>query len=672
MTTSAQPAPAAEESAADVPGEAVPPGPPDPGGPGGPGGSGGASGTSGTGAAGGAALSTLIAPVRGRIVVGAVCQGLGALAAVVPYICIGELARTLLHAEVDRDRVWTIVTVAAVAFLARFVLIGAAGSISHYADADLSHDIRTRLARRLGRVPLGWFGDRASGQVKTAVQDEVSALHTLVAHAANDFVGAAVTPVAVLVYLFSQDWRLTLITLVPVVFFAAAYARITSGYGEQMGTYVTALGRINAAAVEFVRGIAVVKAFGQARRAHARFLRETDAFADAFHAWTRPMLRPFAIAMAAVSGPTMLLVLLGAGIVFVDQGWTAPVDLVPFLVLGIGLAGPLLNLEHSATAMQLARGAAKNITGLLDTPVISEAAAPREPAGHRVELRGVSFSYDGRTPVLDGVDAVLEPGTVTALVGPSGSGKSTLAGLLPRFADPDAGAVLLGGTDLREIPADALYRHVGFVLQDVGLLRASVHDNIALARPGATREEVIEAARAAHIHDVISARPGGYDGVVGEDAHFSGGEAQRVTIARALLADTPVLVLDEATSWADPESEAAIQDALSRLAAGRTVLVIAHRLSTVTGADQILVLDGNRIVERGRHPELLARQGRYAQLWAAQSEGADTGDAEVAPGSGSVDATTATGSTTSMTAPETESGTGTGTETGIDAEEATS
>ncbi|WP_241835400.1 ABC transporter ATP-binding protein [Pseudofrankia asymbiotica] len=550
----------------------------------------------------------------------------------IPYVCIGELASTLLRDPVDHDRAWAVVLVAVVAFVARFMLVGAAGTISHLADNDLTLDLRARMARRLGRVPLGWFDQRSSGAVKTAVQDQVSALHTLVAHAANDVVGAAVTPLVVLGYLFWADWRLALVTLVPLVFFAFSYGRMTKGYSEQMATYVAALGRINAAAVEFVHGIAVVKAFGQARRAHARFLRETDAFADAFEGWTKPMLRPFAVTMAAVSGPTMLLVILGAGTGFVEAGWCSPADVVPFVVLGIGIAGPLLNLEHSATSLQLARGAATAIGSLLATPVVAEPERPREPAGHRVELRDVSFGYDDRVRVLDGVDAVLEPGTVTALVGPSGAGKSTLAGLLPRFTDPDGGAVLLGGVDVRDVGGEQLYQHVGFVTQDVGLLRVSVHDNIALAKPGTARERVVAAATAAQIHDVISALPRGYDSVIGEDARLSGGEAQRVTIARALVADTPVLVLDEATSWADLESEAAIQDALSELAAGRTVLVIAHRLASVTAADQILVLDGGRVVERGRHPELLATGGRYAQLWAAQTEAAQTAAARTTHG----------------------------------------
>lgn len=563
-------------------------------------------------------LGELLAPVRARLVAGMVCQAVGSLAAVVPYVCIGELARTLLSAPVDRERVWVLVIVAVAAFVVRFALVGAAGAISHFADNDLTFQVRTRVARRLGGVPLSWFDARSSGLVKTAVQDQVSALHTLVAHAANDFVGAAVTPLAIVGYLLWVDWRLALITLVPLVFFAAAYGRLTRGYAGQMATYVASLGRINAAAVEFVRGIAVVKAFGQARRAHARFLAETDAFAEAFGAWTRPMLKPFAIASAAVAGPTMLLVILGAGIGFVQAGWCTPVDVIPFVVLGVGLAGPLLNLEHSSTALQLARGAADAIGSLLRLPVMAEPEQPREPAGHRVELRDVSFAYDERHPVLAGVSATLEPGTVTALVGPSGAGKSTLAGLLPRFADPDEGAVVLGGVDIRDIPTAQLYREIGFVLQDVGLLRASVHDNIALARPEASREQVVAAARSAQIDGVIAGLPRGYDSVIGEDAHLSGGEAQRVAIARTLLADTPVLVLDEATSWADPDSEAAIQDALGTLAAGRTLLVIAHRMATITGADQILVMDAGRIVERGRHDGLLAAGGRYAQLWAAQ------------------------------------------------------
>ena len=230
---------------------------------------------------------------------------------------------------------------------------------------------------------------------------------------------------------------------------------------------------------------------------------------------------------------------------------------------------------------------------------------------------GVGFSYDGRTDVLSGIDLVLEPGTVTALVGPSGSGKTTLARLLPRFWDPTAGRITLGGVPVDAVPSSDLYRQVGFVFQDVQLLRTTIRENIALARPDAPLEVIEAAARAAQIHDRIVALPRGYDSVAGEDARLSGGEAQRVSIARAILADAPILVLDEATAFSDPESEAAIQDALSELVRGRTLLVIAHRLHTITGADTICVMDQGRIVERGRHPELLAKGGLYARMWAA-------------------------------------------------------
>ncbi|MGD9530342.1 MAG: ABC transporter ATP-binding protein, partial [Pseudonocardia sp.] len=287
------------------------------------------------------------------------------------------------------------------------------------------------------------------------------------------------------------------------------------------------------------------------------------------------------------------------------------------LLVALILPSTVTALGFGAQSRRTAAAAAERIADILDTPVLPVAEHPRVPEGHRVEFDGVSFSYDGRVDVLHGVSLTLEPGTVTALVGPSGSGKSTLATLLPRFHDVTAGAVRLGGVDVREIAPTELYRHVGFVLQDVQLLRASVADNIRLGRPEATDEEVRDAARAAQVHDRITALPRGYDAVIGEDAQLSGGEAQRVSIARALLADTPVLVLDEATAFADPESEAAIQDALSELARGRTLLVVAHRLTTITGADRIAVLDAGAVVEAGTHDELLAAGGRYARMWEA-------------------------------------------------------
>lgn len=564
-------------------------------------------------------VAELVHPVRGRLIAGVALQAAATLAGLVPYVCVAEIGRTLLApGATDHDRAWTLVALAVGALLLRFTLLGAATTVTHLADADLTYALRRRIADHLSRVPLGWFGRRSSGQVRHAVQDDVAALHTLVAHAGNDLTTAAVTPVAVLAYLAVVDWRLTLLTLIPVVLFAAIYAWVMRGSRDMADRYADAQGRIAAAAVEFVHGIAEVKAFGQVRRAHARFTREVDGFAEAFASWVQPVMRGFAVAVAVISGPSMLLTIALAGTWFVAQGWVEPPDLLPFFLLGIGLTAPFSTLRESGYSMQLAQRAAERIGTLLSVAPLPTAATPVAPDGTDVRLERVGFSYDGERDVLRDVDLTLAPGTVTALVGPSGAGKSTLATLVPRFVDVTHGRVLIGGVDVREIDPRVLYRQVGFVFQQVDLLRTSVRDNIALARPDASDVDVEAAARAAQIHDRIVTLPRGYASVIGEDARLSGGEAQRVSIARALLADAPILVLDEATAHADPESESAIQDALSRLVVGRTLLVIAHRLATIADADRIVVLDGGRVVEQGRHVELVAAGGWYARAWATE------------------------------------------------------
>lgn len=559
-------------------------------------------------------LRGLLRPVRGRLIVAAAVQAVGSVAALAPLVAVAEVGRAMLGGGGAREA-WVWAGVAVVALVLRLSLVLLAGGLAHRADMDLQLALRRRLVAHLRRVPLGWFGTRTSGQVKNAVTDDVAALHHLVGHAVLDIVGAVLTPLLGLAYLVWVDWRLALATLTTLPFFVVAYALMARGHGPEYARYSAAQARVDSAVVEFVHGIAVVKTFGQARRAQRRFVEATDAYAEQMGSYTARTAPYLSAGDVAVSPPVMLLVVLSWSTVFLAQGWVALADVLPFVLLGVGLTAPVLTLGYGASDLRMAREAAARIGALLDVPA--------QVDGHRlgpdsddVSLVGVGFRY-GQNRALHEVDLQLSPGTVTALVGASGSGKSTLARLVPRFHDPAEGAVLLGGIDLRELAGRDLFTRTGFVFQEVHLLRDTVRANIAMARPSAGADDVERVSRAAQIHDRIMRLPRGYDWVIGDDAVLSGGEAQRVSIARALLADPRVLVLDEATAFADPESEAAVQDALSRLAVGRTVLVVAHRLSTITSVDQVVVLERGRVVERGRHEQLLAAGGHYARMWAA-------------------------------------------------------
>jgi ATP-binding cassette subfamily B protein IrtA len=561
-------------------------------------------------------LGRLLTPVRRRLFAACALRAVGAAAAVVPYAAVAEIARVLLAGPVDDRRAWLVAWVAVGAGLVRLGTTAAASALSHRADLDLQLHLRRRIARHLARVPLGWFGERRSGEVRTALEDDVDELHHLVGHWYLDLSAAVVTPVLSVVYLLTVDRRLTLVTALPAVVGAVIVARMLATVGDQTASRDAALAHMSASAVEFVEGIGVVKAFEQGGRARNRYVAAAHEYVESFGRVVGPMIGPASAAEAVFSPLVVLLTVSVGGTAMVSRGWLEPVDVLPFVLLGPAITATFHTLSHGDDQLESARLAAGRITALLDTPVLPRpTTGARTPVDRRVVLDGVSFSYDGEHEVVRDVDLVLEPGTLTALVGPSGSGKSTLARLLSRFWDPSKGRILLGGTDLRDLDPDTLHTQVGFVLQDPQLLRTSLRDNIRLGAPDATDEEVEIAARAAGIHERIAALPRGDASVVGLDVELSGGEAQRVAIARALLADPPILVLDEATAFADPESEAAIQDALSTLAVGRTVLVIAHRLHTVTDADQIVVMECGRIVERGRHDILLAAGGRYAALW---------------------------------------------------------
>jgi ATP-binding cassette subfamily B protein len=416
------------------------------------------------------------------------------------------------------------------------------------------------------------------------------------------------------------DWQFSLICLLPFPLYYLLFGLVKRKISaERMASFVAGQNQINAAVIEFVQGIPVMKTFAASARAPEAYSKAVNGFVCAFTGFTRPLVIPMANANAVIAPVSVTGVVLAAGVIFAINGWIDPVTILPFLLITPAISSPLMLFGFLGHAVAGASGAAQRIVALLDTPLMPEPTPSEtlQPVGHEVRFEDLSFTYGSEKSVVSEITLTLKPGTVTAIVGPSGAGKSTLARLLLRFNDPSEGRVTLGGVDLRHMPRKQISRMVGFVLQDVQLINATVADNIALGRPSAGTEEIETAARAASIHDQLLALPRGYQSVIGEDAVLSGGEAQRVSIARAILLNAPILVLDEATAAVDVISEALIQNALSSFTKDRTVLVIAHRLNTIIEADQILVMDHGRIAERGKHRELLEKNGLYAQLWRA-------------------------------------------------------
>lgn len=567
------------------------------------------------------ARKEILAPVQRTLTLASIVVAIASVCTVVPFVLIVAACRELLEDQADTDLVWRLLLAAVLVLVVRGLLQAAALTWSHLVDAGYQLTVRRLLAAKLTKVPLGWFGAHSSGEVKKYLQDDVEALHYLIAHARLEFVGALVAPLVTLGYLFTVDWRLTLVLLITLLAYVIVLKNMMNQESQdRLAIYTRRERRVQEATIEFVDGIQVVRAFGQAGKAHSEFQEAADEQARSLDRWKTPMIRLQSASDILVSPVFVMLVIVLAGLAAVGLDWLAPVDVLPFLLVGLGVGAALLGLGYSSQALRTAGVAAVRLYELRQTPELSSGSgtsvAPEGTAdAGLVRFESVGFGYRDDHQVLRDIDLELRPGTITALVGPSGSGKSTLAKLLPRFYDVGSGRITIAGRDIRDYATDELYRTVGFVFQDVRLIRGSIRENLRLAKQDADDSALETAARAAQIHDRIMALPRGYDSEIGVDASLSGGEAQRLSIARALLADTPVLVLDEATAFADPESEAAVQDALAVLVAGRTVLVIAHRLHTITGVDRILVLENGALVEQGDHQTLRDAGGTYQRLW---------------------------------------------------------
>ena len=557
--------------------------------------------------AGQKAFKELTSPIRMAMTVAQILGVLYGALAVAPYVILVQLGEVLLAAarsgvSPERGEVINLLMWLIGAFGMRYGIYFVALSVTHFADVRFGHLVRMRMVKVLASAPLAWFTSTNSGAVRKAIQDDTHDVHTVIAHAPVESAAAVSAPLSLLIYSFIIDWRLGLLSIATLPIYALMNAWMMRDMGEKTAEMDRYLTRVSATMVEFVSGISVVKAFGTVGRAHERFSHAAEDFARFYVAWCGPLLKGSALGQAAVSPSMILLISTAGGSALAATGIVSPVQVITCALIALVIPAAIEVLGSTVWSYQIAGAAALRIVDLLSVAPLS-ADGSEEPVGADVEVDKVSFSY-GSTRALDEVSLTVPEGTVTALIGPSGSGKSTLATLVARFADPDQGSVRIGGVDVRAIAPDVLYRHVSFVLQDPQLLDISVRENIALGRPDAKDEAIWAAATAARIDDYARSLPRGLDSVIGEDAHPSGGQAQRIAIARALLVDAPILVLDEATAFTDPEAEAEIQAALTRLVQGKTVLVIAHRAASIIGVDQIAILEAGRLIARGTPDEL--------------------------------------------------------------------
>lgn len=565
-----------------------------------------------------------IAGTKRRLLIGAMLLAvITAIMQFVPIIAVYniliELAEHALDPSlIDKAYIWQWGYIALGAFFAFGVLTFASLMLSHIAAFNILYEIRMQLAQKMVRLPLGFFSRRASGELKKIMGDDVERIELFIAHHIPDIVTAVLFPLILVSYMFAVDWRLAIVVLAVLAVAFYVMGRMYTGkkIREVSGRYVETLGRMNASIVEYIRGIQVVKTFTESTNAYRKLnddIKEYRKFANEVNVQYQPTYVGF---LTILSSALLFIIPVAVWLLVRSASYTAFVPVIlMFLLFGVTIFFPVLKLLWIGGFLNQNNMGIQKIDDILYMDEIEEPAVPRQPRDASVEFRDVSFAYDS-TPVLKAVSFIAHPGTVTALVGPSGAGKSAVAMLAARFWDIQEGEILVGGVPVKEISIPVLMDNVAFVFQDNTLFFDTIEENIRMGNQEATFEEVTRAAEAAQCHTFIEALPDGYQTLVGEGGtYLSGGEAQRIALARAILKDAPIILLDEATAFADPENEGKILDAFSHLTKGKTVLVIAHRLGTVTNADRILYMDKGVIAEAGTHEELLALGARYAQMW---------------------------------------------------------
>ena len=549
-----------------------------------------------------------------------VLSAVSALMALIPFLYIWMILRDVLAVAPDYAQAvniphygWMAVLFAVLAYL----IYIAALMCSHLSAFRVATNLRLEVSEHLATLPLGFTETFGSGKLRKIIHESTGAAETFLAHQLPDKYNAMATPIGLLVLLLVFDWRLGLLSLVPVALgFVIMSAMTGRRMADKMRQYGNALESMSNEAVEYVRGIPVVKTFGQSVFSFKKFKATIDEYEKWVIAYTKELRMPMMLYTAAINGVFAFLIV--GGLLFTRNGVTSEflLNLLFYIIITPVISLTLTRIMYMSENELVVADALARVDSVLDAEPVPENDHPRHPKDASVSLKDVHFSYDGKTDVIKGVSLKIQPGQTVAFVGPSGGGKSTLANLICRFFDVQSGSVRVGGADARAIPKEELMDTISFVFQNSRLLKGSILDNVRLGRPQATEAEVLAALKAAQCMDIVEKFPAGIHTVIGtKGVYLSGGEQQRIAIARAMLKNAPILLLDEATAFADPDNEARVQAAFAQLAKGKTVIMIAHRLSTVANADCIYVVQDGQIAESGTKDELCAQNGLFARMW---------------------------------------------------------
>lgn len=562
-------------------------------------------------------------PFRITILLSAVFSAFSAVINLKAYLCVYGVAKVLIQSSgnfgaLDLAAMKALGMQAVWYVCMGFGIYGMALLCSHISAYNTVARIRTQLIRHLGTLPLGYHILHPSGKQRKIIEKNTDNLETLIAHNIPDYVQSLVLPIAFLVFMFRYDWRLSLICLVPILIgFILLFSMLKGESSGFIGQVQKSGEDISNAATEYVRGIAVVKTFGQTASSFRRYQRAVKDYADFMTKYAFSMENAFSLYTTIVNA--VFLFLIPGSIVLYNLGGGAEKTIMTFAFFAVLIplvASILTKLMHSSSNLMLADASFTAIEEMLAEKPLAETKKQPVPQNGEIRLDHVSFQYEAGVKALDDVSLTIRPGTVTALVGESGGGKSTVANLIARFWDVSEGSVTVGGVDVRKLDYADWMKHISIVFQDTNLFKISVAENVSMYKPGASREEIMEALRQARCEDILEKLPNGVDSVIGaRGVYLSGGEMQRIALARAILKDAPIVLLDEATAFADAENEYLIQRALDILLHGKTVLMIAHRLQTIVHADQIIVMQRGGIAEQGTHEELMQRQGVYAKMY---------------------------------------------------------